>query len=384
MKDRPVDIIIPAYNQLALVQQCIRSILKAECETPKEIIVIDDASTDPEMKPFLAKLAASSIIKLFTNKQNLGFTRSVNFGMALHKDRDVLLLNSDTIVYGRWLDCILAAAYSRDRVASVNPLTTQRGSHISCYPGLVKPYEGTLEVSDEDLNRFAIELNSRKYVDVHTTVGFCMYIRRSAIQDIGYFDAINFPVAYGEESDFCYRALKAGWCHLIAGDVFVTHLEGKSFSDRKAQLMQEMFGKFIILHPEVVTFDQTFRDRDPVRRLRAGLDLGRIRSLLDGRKTIDICLRDDDVSCPSTSVVVWLEYCPTAGELRIRFRDDSESFQNLDIFNLPQDIAKLNYVMGILNVSVLECSSHRCRVSLEQATDGLPGEVRLNPTLVVS
>jgi len=336
------------------------------------------------VKTFLTTLAESSVIKLFTNTKNLGFTRTVNFGMAMHQDRDVLLLNSDTIVYDGWLDYIVAAAYSQDRVASVNPLTTQRGSHISCYPGLVRPYEGPLEVGDEDLNRFAKELNAGKYVEVHTTVGFCMYIRRSAIQDIGYFDAINFPVAYGEESDFCYRALKAGWRHLIAGDVFVTHLEGKSFSDRKARLMQEMFGKFIVLHPEVIVYDKTFRDRDPVRRLRAGLDLGRIRRLLAGGKTIDVYLPEDDAFAPSTSLAVWLEYRPLDGVLRFRFRDNPGSFPNLDIFNLPQDIAKLNYVMRVLNVSALECSSYPCRAALGQAAEGLPGEVRLNPTLVLS
>ena len=383
MKQTPVDIIIPVYNQFALVCQCIRSILDAKCSTPFEILVIDDASTDEELKRHLAALAADGVISLSSNPRNLGFTRTVNFGMTMHQDRDVLLLNSDTIVYGDWLDRIAAGAYSADRIASVNPMTTQRGSHISCYPGLAEPYDGELEVSDEELNRIANQMNAGKYVDVHTTVGFCMYIRRSSLEDIGYFDVVHFPVAYGEESDFCYRAAKAGWSHRIAGDVFVTHLEGKSFNDRKATLMEEMLRKFNILHPEVAAVDRNFRDRDPVRRLRAGLDLGRVKALLGGRKTIDVYL-DDGVSAASAPPNVWLEYSPGNQKLRLRFRDYPESLTNLDAFDLPTNIAKFNHAMRILDISGLECSCDACRLALATAVAPLPGEIGLNPSLLVS
>jgi O-antigen biosynthesis protein len=382
MHPTPVDVIIPVYNQFDFVSQCVQSILDAKCRTPHQIVVVDDASTDEAIKLHLAELAGREVIDLFTNEQNLGFTRSVNFGMSLHKDRDVLLLNSDTIVYDGWLDRIAAAAYSGDRIASVNPMTTQRGSHISCYPCLTNPYDGKLEVSDEQLNRIANELNSGKYVEVHTTVGFCMYIRRSSLQDIGYFDVINFPIAYGEESDFCYRAIKAGWRHVIAGDVFVTHLEGKSFNDRKTKMMEDMLKKFVILHPEVVALDKNFRNRDPVRQLRAGLDLGRVKTLLGGRKMVDVYL-DGDLSATPAPSGVWLEYTPSERKMRFQFRDFPESLVNLGAFHLPKDIAKLNYVMQTLNVTELECSSDACRAAVEQAVAALPGEIGLNPSLQV-
>ena len=251
--------------------QCIRSILTADFETNYEILVVNDASTDQTLKRFLEALDREGVISLITNASNMGFTKSVNVGMTAHPERDVLLLNSDTIVYDGWLDRIVAGAYSADRIATVNPMTTQCGSHISCYPGLVTPYDEGLKVGDEELNRIANAMNAGKYVDVHTTAGFCIYIRRACLRDIGYFDSVHFPVAYGEESDFCYRARKAGWRHLVVGDAFVTHLEGKSFNERKAKMMEDMFKTFRVLHPEVAALDRDFRARDPVRRLRAGL-----------------------------------------------------------------------------------------------------------------
>ena len=68
---------------------------------------------------------------------------------------------------------------------------------------------------------------------MHVTVGFCMYIRPAVLDAVGYFDDHLFPVGYGEESDFCYRARKLGWRHIVTGDVFVRHWEGQSFGERK-------------------------------------------------------------------------------------------------------------------------------------------------------
>ena len=117
MTKEVVDVIIPVHNQFAVVIQCIESILNAEGSVGHEVIVIDDASTDPELKRRLAAFAQGERITLRDNEQNMGFTRSVNRGMSVHGERDVLLLNSDTIVYDGWLDRVAACAGSGRRIA---------------------------------------------------------------------------------------------------------------------------------------------------------------------------------------------------------------------------------------------------------------------------
>lgn len=376
MAQAPIDVIIPIHNQPELVAQCITSILEARCAVGYDIVAIDDASTDPRVKQHLASLRDAGRITLVTNPQNLGFTRTVNLGMKLHRDRDVLLLNSDTIVYDGWLDHIVAAA--GDLVASVNPLTNQRGSHISCYPLLSGVASRELEVDDATLNRLAGEMNAGKHAEVHTTVGFCMFIRRACLSDVGYFDSVNFPVAYGEESDFCYRARKAGWRHMVAGDVFVTHLEGQSFSERKATLMAEMLVKFSHLHPEVAVLDAAFRRRDPVRTLRRGLDVGRIKRLLAGGATLTVSLDQDDASVP----VAGLHgvFSEQTSRFRLRLGDAADAFPNLGDFVFPGDIANFNHVMRLVGVTALRCSPMGKR-AIAQASHGLEGEVSLAPLL---
>jgi hypothetical protein len=266
---------------------------------------------------------------------------------------------------------------SSDDIATVNPMTTQLGSHISCYPGLGTQFLGDLEVDDEELDSITNEMNRQRFIPVHVTVGFCMYIRRQCLNEIGYFDSINFPIAYGEESDFCYRARKARWRHMIAGDVFVTHLEGRSFSDRKQQLMNDMFKRFIVLHPETPEFDQRFLRQDPLRILRAGIDIGRIRRLLGGKDVIALA-RDD--AAPSRTRRPWLSFNPETYLTKIVVPDVPEqSLPNVDQFRLPLDNLKLSQTLARLGVNSLICSSENLANSFELARKvAHPEEINLN------
>ena len=64
-----------------------------------------------------------------------------------------------------------------------------------------------------------------------------MYIKRAMLDAVGVLDADAFPFGYGEENDLCQRAERAGFRHVIAGDVFVAHARSASFGDaRRAAL----------------------------------------------------------------------------------------------------------------------------------------------------
>jgi GT2 family glycosyltransferase len=377
----PVDVIIPVYNQLELVLQCITSLRRAECAVDHRIVVINDCSPDQTVGAALAGLAAEGAIELHTNAQNLGFTKTVNFGMQLHPDRDVVLLNSDTIVYPQWLDRLQAAALCDPRIATANPITTQRGSHISCYPGLADRYDDQLEVDDSELDRIAREVNAGCYTQVHTTVGFCMYIRRAALDDIGFFDAIHFPVAYGEESDFCYRARKAGWRHVIAGDVFVTHLEGKSFSDRKAQLMADMLKRFVVLHPECPELDRKFAQQDPLLTLRRAIDCGRLQRQMESQGALAVASETDETPRGGR---LWMKFDEAAGTVAFKAPAiPAGSLPNVGTFALPADLVRLNAALQLVGVDRLVCASDRTRDALARAVATChPSEVSLQAEVV--
>lgn len=375
-----VDVIVPVFNQPDLVQQCILSLINGRSSAGYEIIVINDCSTDPSIRPLLETLELTGEIKVHSNDRNLGFTRTVNLGMKMHPNRDVVLLNSDTIVYPGWLDRLQRAALSRPDVATANPMTNQSGSHISCYPALEVPYKGELEVSDAELDRIAATANSDVRIEVHTSVGFCMYIRRKALDAVGFFDQTKFPVAYGEETDFCYRARKAGWAHLVAADVFVTHLEGKSFNERKALLMSDMLATFAILHPEFPVFDREFIRTDPVRKARFGIDCGRLKRML-GTQTVIPVLAAVDAAPQSRPVWLRLDYLEGTAHFEAEgvFKG---SLPNLGTFTLPSEIVGLNAALNRIGVVSLDCISPSSHKEIRDLTStGHPDEIGLSVSL---
>ena len=344
-----VDVIVPVHNQRELVEPCLASVLEARNQTTFELVVIDDTSTDAALKASLAKLAQDGRITLLTNERNLGFTQTVNRGMRLHPGRDVVLLNSDTLVFGDWIDRLRRAAHSDSRVGTAGPMSN--GTCISCYPFRASDGKVAFEVTDAEIDAMAAEANRDRYVDVHYNVGFCLYIRGAVLDEIGVFDAIHFPIAYCEEADFCYRARYIGWRHVVAGNVFVRHWEGQSFQGRKAQLLEDMFRVFRTLHPGIIFDDENFARRDPVRPLREAIDLARVRRMLGDAKTL-YCA----TAPPANQAGPMLHVEDATGRMQIRV-PGAPTLVSLPVHTLPDDIAAFNRAMVRLGITGLDFAS---------------------------
>ena len=86
------------------------------------------------------------------------------------------------------------------------------------------------------------------YPALPTGVGFCFYIRRELIDAIGVFDPAFGP-GYGEENDFCMRALAAGYRSVLCDDAYVLHLGGRSFEGQKPELGARNLALLLERHP---------------------------------------------------------------------------------------------------------------------------------------
>jgi GT2 family glycosyltransferase len=363
-----IDIIIPVHNQSELVKACLGSVLRSCDPARHEIVVIDDASTDADLKAHLSDCAAAGSVTLLTNPDNLGFTKTANRGMKLHADRDVILLNSDTVVYGTWVDRLHDAAYADRRIATANPLTN--ASHIGCYPERAPNGSVRFEITDEELDQLAQIANAGRAIDVHTTVGFCMFIKRACLREIGFFDERHFPFGYGEESDFCYRAMQVGWRHVVTGDVFVRHWEGQSFGEKKQRLLAEMLDVFTSLHPDILVKDPNFAVRDPIRPLRVNLDLARVKRMLAGRTALSCTV-------PPRSAPDGVSLIFDPAEQTIGLVATSGRFANLPRFKLPEQVAAFNAMLRKIGVDELQVGSAADRDAIEQAVEGQSFELGL-------
>jgi GT2 family glycosyltransferase len=277
---KTVDIVVPVYRGEAEIRACLASVIAARLQTPHEIVAIDDASPEPAIPAWLRTLAAEGRITLIAHAANRGFVATANEGMGLHPDRDVVLLNSDTEVADGWLDRLAAHAARDARVGTVTPFSNN--ATICSYPLTLAANELPRGETTASLDRAFAKANPGRSAQIPTAVGFCMYVTRRCIEAVGPFDEERYGAGYGEEVDFCMRATRAGFRHVVAADVFVRHWGEVSFGSTGPARRAKAQAIVDELYPEFQPLVREFIARDPLKALRQRADLARGRKPLRG------------------------------------------------------------------------------------------------------
>ena len=273
---KSVHIIMPVYNGYECLRDCVGSIVQNTDLTTHTLVIIDDKSTDERVTAYLQRfregLKGKKVEMLF-NTDNLGFVKTINKGMKLSPE-DVIILNSDTLVTRNWVEKLQRAAYSKLRIATATPL-----SNYVTINGIPKPFRyNTVPcgMKVEAFSEFVEKISLRYYPEVPAGVGFCMYIKRDILDQLGYFDETRFEKGYAEETDFCMRALKKGFLHVLDDATYIYHVGGVSFESvkdpkilREKNLMIERNLETLkTLHPEYTNLvEKALRDSlDPIHR----------------------------------------------------------------------------------------------------------------------
>jgi hypothetical protein len=132
-----VTVIVPVYRDFEATRDCLESVKRNVIgKRNRRAIVIDDASPESEIKTYLAALAKSSNFTVLTNSSNLGFVGAVNWGLALARTGDVMLLNADTVVPPDLVDRLATTARSSDAIGTITPLSNN--GEFTSFPG---PYK---------------------------------------------------------------------------------------------------------------------------------------------------------------------------------------------------------------------------------------------------
>ena len=233
------DIIIPVYNAYESLIECIDSVIKNTDLKENGLIIINDKSTDERISKYLKKIEkdySSLNLQILENEENLGFVGTVNRGMNLSSN-DVLLLNSDTEVPKNWLNNIKKCAYSGEKIATVTPLSNN-ATLVSVPKGLQKNDIPT-GFTFEEYAKLVEDVSFCSYPELPTAHGFCMYIKREVLNELGYFDEESFGKGYGEENDFSFRCLDYGYRNILCDNVIVLHKESQSFNESREKLVKE-------------------------------------------------------------------------------------------------------------------------------------------------
>jgi GT2 family glycosyltransferase/glycosyltransferase involved in cell wall biosynthesis len=282
-KTRPVDVVVPVHGGLDLTLACLGSVL-TDLPAWARILVVDDASPDPRVGVELGRLAATGHITLLGHTANKGFPATANKGMRHDIARDVVLLNSDTLVPPGWLRSLRDAAYSAADIGTATPLSND--ASILSYPSLEQPNPVPDLAETIRLDALARRANVGCLVDIPTAVGFCVYIKRDCLNATGLLREDLFAQGYGEENDFCIRARHLGWRHVGVPSVFVGHAGGRSFGSSKQHLIERNLRKLNQLHPGYDALIREFQNADPLAEPRRRLDMAHWETFRTGAPSV--------------------------------------------------------------------------------------------------
>jgi GT2 family glycosyltransferase len=220
-----ITIVIPVHNAPHDLERCLDSVI-AQTTRNAHLLIIDDASTDPAVKKLLDRIDHKNVT-IARNRENIGFAATANRGFALAAPADVVLLNSDTIVPPRWLENLRFAVYNHPAIGTATAMSNNAGAFSAPEPNVDNPCPSSLTA--EELGRLISQTSLGLLPETPTANGFCMYIKRACLDDVGVFDAHTFSSGYGEENDFSMRALRAGWRHVVDDRTLVLHARSASF-----------------------------------------------------------------------------------------------------------------------------------------------------------
>lgn len=236
-----LSIIIVNWNTKDLLLHCLESLYQGVKGIEKEILVVDNGSSDGSVGAVREKFPG---VRLIENPVNLGFAKANNQALSLGKGGYSLLLNPDTRVKAEAIPHMLTFMNSHPEAALVGAqLLNADGSKqnsIANFPSLAT------ELLNKSLLRWLFPEKfpgkERDYagpVEVDSVIGACMLVRREAVEKVGLLDEEYF--LFLEETDWCYRMKKAGWkiYHIPQAEIF--HFQGKSAEAEKGKARIEYY-----------------------------------------------------------------------------------------------------------------------------------------------
>ncbi len=268
-------IIVPLYRGVKETQACLEALFAAAPRGSK-IILVDDATPEPALTAWAADLAAAGRVTLLRHAENRGFAAAVNTALTAAGPRDVLLLNSDTLVPQGAIAVLRKIAYAQADTGTVTPLSNDATILSTPNPrggNAVPDLAQTIA-----LHRIAHQANGHQHAEIPTGIGFCLYIRHDCLRATGGLRPEIFAQGYGEENDFCLRARHAGFTHRAAFGAYVAHIGGVSFRAAAHGLIARNLAILNRLYPGYHEMVIDFIAADPLAAARARMDALRLKA----------------------------------------------------------------------------------------------------------
>lgn len=200
-----VSYIIVSWNTRQFLLQCVQSILNDPGPFTREIIVVDNASSDGSPESLAESFPQVQIIR---NRENLGFARANNLGIRQSRGRYLMLVNSDVQVVAPCMAPLVEFMQSHPAVGIASPMIVGPDGRLQPsywpFPNLANILADmfTINALRRRLAKASPCAETRPR-DVDILSGCFWIVRRSSLERVGLLDEHYF--FYGEDMDWCRR-----------------------------------------------------------------------------------------------------------------------------------------------------------------------------------
>jgi len=323
---RKVSVVIPTYNNLSLLLECIDSVRTQDYPRENvEIIVVDNASDDRTSQVITDRFP---YVKLIRMESNTGFAVACNRGATVAQGDYVAFLNNDAIADSNWLATLFTALDAADErtVCVASRIISRDGDQVE-YDGAASNLFGAGRPTSV-WGWLDLPGPPGTGRPVLFASGGAMLIHRATFLEVGGFDASFF--AYFEDVDLGWRLWILGYRVIYAPDAVVRHIGGatgkRSGMHRRYTLWESN---------ALATIIKNYEDGNMEKILTAALLLEYKRALLSSVDAINF--PDYHLGGPKDTNVSNVERVPKISVAHIAAIDRLNSILP-DIMNARRDI----------------------------------------------
>jgi N-acetylglucosaminyl-diphospho-decaprenol L-rhamnosyltransferase len=235
--------VVVSYNYGDLLERTVRSIASETSAGAFDLVVVDNASTDGSADHLRVAMPE---VRALAAPGNVGYARGANLGIAATEAPVVAVLNGDLELRPGVAAAMLDALAADPRLGAVGPCVLNVDGSVypsaRCDPGLfVALAHATLGLvwpTNPWTRKYRqLDVDPTQARSVDSVSGAAMWLRRSALDDVGGWDERYFM--YMEDVDLCLRLRRAGWRVGYEPAGAVVHVQGASTSKRPYRMIAE-------------------------------------------------------------------------------------------------------------------------------------------------
>lgn len=269
-----VSICIVSLDCRKVLEDCLDSLRACPAYFDWEVILVDNNSTDGTAG-FVGRRFPE--VKMIANRENVGFTKATNQALERSTGTYLLWLNPDTVVLPDSIPQLVSFLERTPQAGIVGPrvLNADGSFQAQCRRGLPTPaaslayklgFNRLFPRSRLAGQYLLSHLPEGDAAQVTAVSGCCLMARREVLRGIGPLDEAIF--GFGEDIDWCFRAIKAGWEVWYWPKSVITHLKGRGGAHSKP------YKKLRAIHQAMWVFYSKHLSADYSRPVSALVRLG--------------------------------------------------------------------------------------------------------------